>query len=159
MSEQVTCWRYWLPNVKGEGWAEIVLCSTGFFGAVSDWGNYSFAWRNWGDGDFRAFVARLDPGYLMCKLGPQSGHPDRLDVEATVETIREHIAAEELAEDEGDYADTLEEEGEAGVDTWLRCTNIDEAHELLVYGPSRQLVAFVERAMPRLAEILREETK
>jgi hypothetical protein len=37
--------RYDLLSIKGEGWAHIVIdTEIGFFAAVSDFGNYAFAW-------------------------------------------------------------------------------------------------------------------
>jgi hypothetical protein len=62
----VKLYRYYLAstNARRFEWAECVLASTGFFGCVSDYGNYSFAWRGFGGGDFREFFAAIEPDYL-----------------------------------------------------------------------------------------------
>lgn len=162
----VTCWRYYLPSQKGEGFAEIVLCSSGFFGAVSDYGNYSFAWRHFGEGDFRAFVAGLGWDYLAGKLGPCSGHQDQADYERTVKVIREHILehrregyySKDMARAEWEAVELLDGEAtEVGIHEWMEATRIEDACELISYGPSVHLRAFCRQTMPRLAELLRAE--
>lgn len=59
---------YRLNNPNNGYWlAEIVLLETGFFGCVSDYGDFSHAWRAFGD-DFRGFVASLDEQYFATKI-------------------------------------------------------------------------------------------
>jgi hypothetical protein len=58
LKQPVEVWRYYLPSGNDAEWAEIVIVSTGMFAAVSDWGNYAFAWRSPGDEGIKAFLAR-----------------------------------------------------------------------------------------------------
>ncbi len=161
----VTTWRYYLPSIDGEGWAEIVVCSSGFFAAVSDYGNYAFAWRSFGDGDFREWLAHLerDPGYVMCKL-----HHGQLqyDGNETVRAIKTHILAHRRSEYQGrewarDEWDLLEQNNglcdEADLVRWYDDTKIDDAGEYVVRKYPADLRAFCERTLPRLAKVMREE--
>ena len=166
MADPIKLWRYYLPSENGQGWAEIVLCSSGFFGAVSDWGNHSFAWRAFGDGDFREFVAGLDAGYLEGKLGACSGHSDEFDAEKSLRAIRTHIIearrggalTKEQARKEFDLTKELEDEpSQIGATRWYDQTEIQDANELLRYSPPTDLVEFCKRVMPRLAAVLRAE--
>jgi hypothetical protein len=165
---ELRIWRYYLPNENGQGWAEIVLSSGGFFAAVSDYGNYAFAWRHHGEPDFRIFVANIaaDPSYVAGKLGPCSGRPYPVDYEVTVKAIREEILqkrrnarlTKEQARHEWDLSDTLESEScDFGLADWHRETSISDASELVHRRPPANLRAFCERTMPRLAEVLRAE--
>ncbi len=56
MNEPI-CWRYSLPNVNYSGWAVAHLDSRGFFSVVGNYGEYGYLWRNFGDVDFRVFLA------------------------------------------------------------------------------------------------------
>lgn len=38
------------------------------FASVTDWGNLSYAWRHYGDGDFRKFICDLNVEYFGSKL-------------------------------------------------------------------------------------------
>lgn len=163
---ELRIWRYYLPSQKGEGFAEIVLCSSGFFGAVSDWGNYAFAWRHFGPDDFRAFVMGLGESYLSSKLGPQSGRQNQFDSEKSLRSIREHIIearranrlTKEQAREEWKLSAVLEDDQTlVGAVRWHDATKLDDPSELLYYSPSPDLVEFCRRVMPRLAEVLRAE--
>lgn len=83
----VVCWRYALPPIRHEGWAIVHVDSHGFFGVVSDFGNYAFHWSAFGD-DFRQFLTEISADYLCGKLG---GAPNHLDVRATTQRFREDI--------------------------------------------------------------------
>lgn len=168
-SEPVKLWRYALPNEKGEGWAVVHLDSSGFFATCSDYGNYAFHWRNWGEGrDFREFVIELarDPHYLGNKLDHDKWH--EFDKEKTVARIREEI---EEALNEGILkADDIREEqdrltfldsGSLSFDDWVREQGIFEdycaAADLAATSPNASLHAFCTKTMPRLAGILLQE--
>jgi hypothetical protein len=50
------------------GWAIIVIdTSNGFFATISDYGNYSYLWRDPG-GDFRQFLTELEADYFHRKI-------------------------------------------------------------------------------------------
>lgn len=65
---QVTAKSYTL-NTQNGGWlGQIVLTSDGAFMAITDYGNFNFAWRAYGNGDFREFICRLDVHYFAGKM-------------------------------------------------------------------------------------------
>ncbi len=168
MSEPVKLWRYYLPTVDGlSGWAEIVLGSNGFFAAVSDYGNYSYAWRDTGRADFRAFVAALErePDYIAGKLGPCSGHQFPIDYERTIKCIREHIVSsrrdglsKERARREWEAVRSFATEpNDYGLNRWFDATGFDDRGEFVCRSPPAGLRAFCERTIPRLAAAIRAE--
>lgn len=54
---------------KGGGWlGQIVLTSDGMFAAVTDWGNFSFAWRSYGSRTFKEFLLTLSVEYFATKM-------------------------------------------------------------------------------------------
>jgi len=59
---------YSLKGDNGEWLGQIVLTSDGMFASVTDWGNLSFAWRSYGDKDFRDFLIGLNIGYFGTKM-------------------------------------------------------------------------------------------
>lgn len=59
---------YSLRTENGSWLGQIVLTSDGFFSAVTDYGNMSFAWRSFGDVDFRKFITGLDVHYFGGKM-------------------------------------------------------------------------------------------
>jgi len=66
--EKVTAKSYTLRDENGNWLGQIVLTSDGFFASVTDWGNLSFAWRSYGDKDFREFLAGLEVSYFGGKM-------------------------------------------------------------------------------------------
>lgn len=59
---------YTLKNEKGNLLGQVVLTSDGMFAAVTDWGNFSFAWRAIGDEIFEEFLLRLRVDYFANKM-------------------------------------------------------------------------------------------
>lgn len=59
---------YTLFGDDGEWLGQIVLTNDGFFGSVTDYGNLSYAWRNYSDQDFRKFICNLNIDYFGSKL-------------------------------------------------------------------------------------------
>lgn len=54
---------------KNGGWlGQIVLTSDGMFASVTDYGNFSFAWRCIGNQSFREFILSLEYDYFASKL-------------------------------------------------------------------------------------------
>lgn len=70
MTVNYKTWNYYIPYYKGEGEAFIFLTSNGCFSAVSDFGNYSYVWRNPGVDDFRKYWIKdkFDINYLASKF-------------------------------------------------------------------------------------------
>lgn len=63
----VTAKSYTLTNESG--WlGQIVLTSDGMFSAVTEYGNMSFAWRHYGEGDFRQFLIDMSVSYFGGKM-------------------------------------------------------------------------------------------
>jgi len=58
---------YELKTDNGSWLGQVVLTDDGMFGAVTDWGNFSYAWRSFGD-NFKAFLTQLDIGYFADKM-------------------------------------------------------------------------------------------
>lgn len=162
----VQLWRYYLPNENREGWAEIVIGSNGFFAAVSDYGDYAYAWRHHGCKDARQFFLRgaRDWHYFATKLGGR----DALvyDGEGTAKAIRKHIldarrSQEMSSEDarvEWDRVEECEvEDAYQGFIRWCERTDLDSPWEFHAERYNAQIVAFCKRTLPRLAILIRAE--
>lgn len=63
----VTAKVYDLGRNEGQWLGEAVLTSDGIFSAVTDYGNFAYAWRAFGD-NFEDFILRLSPDYFASKL-------------------------------------------------------------------------------------------
>lgn len=68
MTKEVTAKSYTLRTEHGDWLGQIVLTSDGMFSSVTDYGNLSFAWRAFGDGDFRKFMADIAVDYFATKM-------------------------------------------------------------------------------------------
>jgi len=66
--EKVTAKSYSLRTENGSWLGQVVLTSDGMFSAVTDYGNMSFAWRHYGEGDFRKFLISLNVDYFGSKM-------------------------------------------------------------------------------------------
>lgn len=64
----VTAKSYSLRTENGNWLGQVVLTSDGMFSAVTDYGNMSFAWRSYGDDDFRKFLIGLNVSYFGGKM-------------------------------------------------------------------------------------------
>lgn len=152
--------RYDVRGERGQWLATVFLGAEGIFSTVSDYGNYGYWWGAiGGDGDIRRFLlnSERDPDYFRIKLNPTSHY----DGEATCEAIRKQIIewrkdgtmSREEAREEYDRAETAC----ADFRDWYEETEIEDAGEFYVTKPDAQAVAFVEKVMPRLCEMLRAE--
>lgn len=147
--------RYSVRSEKGDWLADIVIGSDGWFGAVSDYGDYAYAWRGFAPSDFRTFLAGLNAGYLLSKLSSENTY----DGEATEARVRAAVG-----ECEGEQAETEREllEGSSFYTSldfflWFQETTIDDASGLAVYTYPSDAKLFVERVWPRFVEMLRAE--
>jgi hypothetical protein len=164
----VKIWRYVVPSDEHrEGWGIILMDSTGFFGAVSDYGNYSYFWNAHGREDFRLFVAGLERSwdYAATKLGGyEKNHV--FDREATAKGIKKEVLSRrrnksftfEEAREEWEQADSLERDN-ITVERWAESTSIDDPSEYMEYRRAIDLEAFCKKLLPRLAAMIREEMK
>jgi hypothetical protein len=139
--------------------------STGFFGAVSDYGNYSYLWNAHGREDFRLFVVGLEKSwdYAATKLGGyEKNHV--FDAEATAEAIRKEVLEGrrqesitlERAQEEREYAEELERKN-ITIEQWAERTNLDDPSEYVVHRRAADLEAFCKKLLPRLATMIRAE--
>jgi hypothetical protein len=162
----VRFWQYYLPSENMEGWAEIVLTSTGMLAVVSDYGDYAFAWRHFGcGGDFRKFVLQIGPDYLADKLSYGRKNIE-YDSVATAKKIRKLICewrrerqvSKRWARDEWNrIEDTGALHGEYEFYLWYQGTKINDASEMRCERQTPQLVAFVEKTLPRLKRAIQIE--
>lgn len=67
-TKQVSSKSYTLRGENGEWLGQIVLTSDGMFASVTDYGNLSYAWRAYGNSDFREFLISINPQYFASKL-------------------------------------------------------------------------------------------
>lgn len=160
-AREVKFWRYSLPSIQGEGWAEIVLTSTGMFAAVSDWGNYAYAWRCTAVPDFRRFIAQSDrdPEYILRKLAPEKewdGDATRLATKRRIIALRRlgHFDAEQAR---AEWERATDFESEVGFTFFVCDTEIPDVHDLPRYRLNRQAEMFCKHVLPRLAEAIRTE--
>ena len=65
---QVTSRSYTLHTENGSWLGQVVLTSDGMFASVTDYGNLSYAWRHFGEGDFRKFLLSLNTDYFASKM-------------------------------------------------------------------------------------------
>lgn len=66
--QEVKAKSYTVKNTDGSWLGQIVLTSDGLFSSVTDFGNMSFAWRHYGEGDFRKFIVGLNVSYFGGKM-------------------------------------------------------------------------------------------
>lgn len=66
--EQITARSYTIYNDNGSWLGQIILTSDGTYASVTDYGNFSFAWRHWGKEDFRKFLCDLNVEYFATKM-------------------------------------------------------------------------------------------
>lgn len=59
---------YTVIGKNGEWLGQIVLTNDGMFASVTDYGNLSFAWRAFGNEDFRQFLVELNVPYFGQKM-------------------------------------------------------------------------------------------
>lgn len=65
--EKVTAESYTLKTENGDWLGQVVLTSDGAFMAITDWGNFNFAWRSYGN-NFKEFICNLNTSYFAGKM-------------------------------------------------------------------------------------------
>lgn len=156
---------YKLESVKGSGWAWIVLSSTGYFSAVSDFGNFAFFWTHHGCADFRQFIynAHKSWDYFCSKLSYGPGDKTKeYDGPSTYAAIKEHILQyrrdgswdSARAREEWDllHGDAERVETEGSWDHWMRNSRIDDAWEYYHERWPGGLERFCKETLKRLTE-------
>lgn len=66
--EEIKSKSFTLRAENGEWLGQIVITSDGMFASVTDWGNLSYAWRSFGERDFRTFLCSLSVNYFGQKM-------------------------------------------------------------------------------------------
>ena len=66
--EQITAESYTIYTDSGAWLGQIILTSDGTYASVTDYGNFSFAWRHWGKDDFRNFICGLNVEYFASNM-------------------------------------------------------------------------------------------
>ncbi|EGO63584.1 hypothetical protein [Acetonema longum] len=165
MSE-ITMWRYHIPPEDGlSGWGTFILDSTGFFAAVTDFGNFAYRWTHHGRKDFREFIIELarDPYYLLGKVRPSG---EVYNGEKTLKSIWEHIReyrrcgwyTKEFAREEFNLIRECDDlDAEHDFYDWVRQTNIQDAYEHHQTAYRIDDLCFADGLMPRLAEAIKAE--
>jgi hypothetical protein len=149
-------YRYSIPSVRCEGWAEVVLGSDGFFAVVSDYGNWAFSWRHRGEGvGIREFILHVWPDYFINKIQ----HDDEFDAEGSVVNFKDDICRmrrerrldAETARDLWDGLD-YEEHNENALQSWYddNSVHFSEGWENFRRRPCSQATAFAKNVLPRL---------
>lgn len=160
MKPDPTVWIYKLRDERGHWLARVVMTSDGYFSTVSDYGNYAFWWHAF-EGDFRAFFAQCDDGYVLGKLAKR----DYYDGEATRTRIREHILeyrrdgwlSKDRAREEWDLLNRCGVDSREDFARWYDETKFDDAAEFAKYDHEPDARMFAERVLPVLREALRKE--
>ena len=67
-NKEITAKSYTLRTETGSWLGQVVLTSDGMFSAVTDWGNFSYAWRSFGEEDFRIFLLKTSIEYFGGKM-------------------------------------------------------------------------------------------
>lgn len=175
--KEARVWQYRLRTERGSWLADILIREDGFFSTVSDWGNYAYWWRGFGEGDFRRFLITLNGEYVAEKL--ESGH-SYYNPEKTLRRVKERLLRERreggLAKEEARREWTLlasllgagftltkpefrraTEMSEFAFGKWCEETALHDAAASAFYGASRWVQGFVEHVLPRFQEALRAE--
>lgn len=67
MKTEVTTESFALLDENGNWLGQVVLTSDGMFASVTDYGNFSYAWRAFGD-NFKEFLLSLNVDYFGSKM-------------------------------------------------------------------------------------------
>jgi hypothetical protein len=89
--KQVTAESITLYDEKGFWLGQVILTSDGLFASVTDYGNFNFVWRSYGD-NFKKFLLRLNIPYFANKMTQGMSyvaHSKKIDQAA--ERFAEHI--------------------------------------------------------------------
>lgn len=155
--------RYSIPSAKGEGWAVFLIDDTGILTAITDYGNYGH-WFSI-SGDMRDFIIGCSESksYLMGKFGRK----DKYDDERTCREIKKYILElrreGRLTKEEAKNEWFLLFENNNlydldNVKEWYESTKLDtDLSEMVYYDFPSDVKAFVQKTIPRFAEVLRKE--
>lgn len=163
-------WRYEVPAAPGRDRAIVFLDSEGTFVSASAYGIIGDRYNAFGNQDFRAFVLGLEGQRAIDNFAHGR---DVYDDETTLANVKaligrhfdsgrisHHIAgrmADDIEDEYGNFGDQND------FDWWLRDglhldkLDIDERYGCLARKSEPNIVAFVEKVLPVLQEMLRAE--
>lgn len=166
---------YQLPNVKGQGWADIIILrgeKGGQLFTITDYGNYNYGWWSiGGDGDLRRFIVDADKYYLTNKLANGTKGYSGFQLEESIKRIKEALIErlrdlkylvksqykKEKSKIREDW-DALEEIScEFEMNKFIENCNLQEAYEYVKHGYSASVKCFRDETIPRLQELLKDE--
>jgi hypothetical protein len=162
--DEIKFYRYSIPSEgRYGGWGTFILDSTGFFAAITDFGNYAYRWDAFGKRDFREFVIQLQHSwdYVLGKVRPNG---KEYDDEKTLHGIKRHILEyrrdggydKEFARREWNLLSENEDlNTEFNFYDWYQSTKIEEAYEFCEKSYDCDALAFSQMLMPRLAEAIK----
>jgi len=67
MEKEIKSKSFTLRTDDGQWLGQVVLTSDGMFASVTDYGNFSYAWRSFGE-DFEQFILNLNVDYFGSKM-------------------------------------------------------------------------------------------
>jgi hypothetical protein len=173
--------RYSIRLKDGWTWAIINISEDGDFNVISDYGNYSYAWRSFGD-NFKKFLVDICG---RCKESPMSYLYDKLhnheqsknvDIDATISNWKGHLFEKrrnrDITEEQArvEYDQLISFEDSIGTECSQDYLYMWFSHEYsgdifdfdyigydIVHTYDRQCEAFCREIAPVFAEILKEE--
>lgn len=66
--KKITTESYTLYNKQGGWLGQVILTSDGAFMSITDYGNFNYAWRNFGIKNFKEFLCNLNIDYFATKM-------------------------------------------------------------------------------------------
>jgi hypothetical protein len=157
----ITTHRYFLDRQNGMDWNLIILDQSGSNCTLFISGdNGKYVARFYYEKDFREFLLGIDKDYLLDRIAKQ----DIYDGDDTKDKIKRYILDarydgglnREEARKEWDLIEDYDIDHEIGFHYWLGDTTIDweDATDLMQRRYSSGAVAFVERVLPRLKQLI-----
>jgi hypothetical protein len=87
MEKDVTCKSYNLRKEDGQWLGQILVSSDGMIAGVTDWGNFAYSWRSFGD-SIEDFILRIDSSYFGGKLGYANAYIQRPSKDAELKNYK-----------------------------------------------------------------------
>ena len=147
--------RYEVTTEHGTWLASFVIDADGYFSAVSSYGTYSYAWHSF-TGDFRAFLAGMDAGYMVRALSRDNVFDGAATMKAILAAIAE-MEPEAQAKEREHLTQSRDLDSHWGFAFWARDSKIEDAFRLGEFTYPREATLFGEKVWPRFVEMLRVE--
>lgn len=155
MTTSPTLRRYEVTTENGAWLASFVIDADGYFSVVSGYGTYGYRWSSFG-GDFRAFLAGMDAGYMVRTLSNDNVFDGIATMNAILAAIAEMEPAAQAKEREH-LAKSRDLELDWGFAFWARDSKIEDAFRFGEFTYPHEARLFGEKVWPRFVEMLRAE--